>query len=73
MYIICTRRILRICNIFGNVERDEFLHFHPKRTLLKYILRVYIMVNAVHSNRSLAIAGHLWPLYVYILSVRYYK
>lgn len=39
---IYTRRILRICNIFGNVECDEFLHFHPKRTLLKYILRVHI-------------------------------
>jgi hypothetical protein len=37
MYIIYTRRILRVCNIFGNVECDEFLHSHSKRTLLKYI------------------------------------
>lgn len=59
MYTMYTRRILRICNIFRNVECDEFLHFHSKRTLLKYILLVYIMGNAVHSNRSLAIGGHL--------------
>lgn len=38
MYIIYTRRILRICNIFENVEYEEFLHFHPKPMLLKYIL-----------------------------------
>lgn len=40
MYIIYTRRILRICNIFENVEYDEFLHSHPKPMLLKYILYI---------------------------------